>query len=73
MLLSPQTQQEVQGGGLPGAGGEVDPQIEGGAGTETGAPGGRVGEGLLVRTCSAQGPPSPVVGAFVGESVSVIL
>lgn len=43
-------------GRLPGAGGEVDPQIEGGAGTETGARGGRVGEGLLVRTCSAQGP-----------------
>ena len=32
-----------------------------------------MGEGLLVRTCSAQGPPSPVVGAFVGESVSVTL
>ena len=58
---------------MPGAGGEVDPQIEGGARKETEPQGGRVGEGLLVRTCSAQGPPSPVVGASVGESVSVTL
>lgn len=62
MPWSPQTRLEVGREGLPAAGlvvdrprgsGKIDPQ------TKTGPQGGRVGEGLLTRTCLPQGPSLP--------------
>lgn len=60
-------------GGFPGAGGEIDPKLREEPGQRQGLGAVGRGEGLLARTCSAQGPQPLAAVAFVGESVSVIL